>query len=62
MSRAEKTQTYRTIPDRKVKRNIARYNMRKAGMSNSKLREKNLKTGRSFFSENWKNYCTLEDN
>jgi len=61
MARAEKTREYRTIPDRKVKRKLARFNMKKKGFTDKKLKEINKQTGRTFFAENWKNYCTLED-
>lgn len=62
MGRAEKTKEYRTIPDRKVKRIVAKYNMKKAGISDRRIKEKNPKTNRTFFAEHWKEYCTLEDN
>lgn len=54
--------TYRTIPIRKVKRNVARYNMKKEGLKhlNDKYYISDHKTSK--FAQEWRNYCELKEN
>lgn len=46
---------------REIARNIARENMRQAGI-NYRLNKKKPLTGKSFFAENWKKYVNYNPN
>ena len=52
--------TYRTIPIRKIKRDVARYNMKKEGLTHLNDKNYNPKTGKSRFAEEWRNYFELK--
>lgn len=53
---------YRTTPDRKTKRAIARYNMKKEGFIHLNDKKYDSKTGKSHFAKEWRNYCELKEN
>lgn len=58
---SEKKQKYRTIPIRKVKRAVARYNMKEAGMTHLNDPEDSSQSKRSKFAIHWREYSDLKE-